>query len=72
MHVLKGCRLSKLTLQVAQQQHLFHTQAAAEAACIYEGIINNFARPLYDKTPYHTCPFTRQMWVNDLLAGHPK
>ncbi|KAF8580981.1 hypothetical protein K439DRAFT_1517570 [Ramaria rubella] len=70
-HVLKGCRLSKLALQVAQQ-HLFRTQAATAASCIYDGIINNFAKPLYDKIPYHTCPFTGQMWVNDLLAGHPE
>ena len=31
-----------------------------------------YARPLYDKTPYHTSALTRAAWVQELLTGHPE
>lgn len=31
-----------------------------------------FAKPLFDKTPYHTSILTGEGWVLKLLNGHPK
>lgn len=31
-----------------------------------------YARPLYDKTPYHTSALTGEAWVQELLTGHPE
>jgi hypothetical protein len=31
-----------------------------------------YARPLYDKTPYHTSALTGEVWVQELLTGHPE
>ena len=31
-----------------------------------------FAKPLFDKTPYHTSILTGEGWVLELLNGHPK
>ena len=30
------------------------------------------AKPLFDKTPYHTSILTGEGWVLELLNGHPK
>jgi hypothetical protein len=31
-----------------------------------------FAKPLFNKTPYHTSILTGEGWVLELLNGHPK
>ena len=31
-----------------------------------------YSIPFYNKTPYHTCPFTGLHWVDDLMGGHPE
>jgi hypothetical protein len=31
-----------------------------------------YARPLHDKTPYHTSALTGEAWVQELLTGHPE
>ena len=31
-----------------------------------------YATRLYDKTPYHTSALTGEMWVLELINGHPE
>ncbi|KAF8812762.1 hypothetical protein BYT27DRAFT_7082953 [Phlegmacium glaucopus] len=42
----------------------FVVNAVACAAQIYAG-------SFYDKTPYHTSALTGEMWVAELMSGHP-
>ena len=47
-----------------------------EIAAVFMGLVMKltltYLAPLYDKTPYHTSALTGEMWVLELINGHPE
>ena len=47
-----------------------------DIAIIFVGLVMentlSYARTLYDKTPYHTSALMGEMWVLELINGHPE
>ena len=47
-----------------------------DIAAIFVGLVMehtvSYARTLYDKTPYHTSALKGEMWVLELINGHPE
>ena len=47
-----------------------------DISAIFVGLIMEhvvfYARTLYDKTPYHTSSLMGEMWVLELINGHPE
>jgi len=54
------CKLQPIILAAAIFVHTLISSAIA------------FAKPLFDKRPYHTSILTGEGWVLELLNGHPK
>jgi len=53
-------------------KHRLRNRAAGVVINIIVAAAQMYAGPLYNKTPYHTSILTGEMWVQELIAGHPK
>lgn len=52
-------------------QRGLRNRAAGIVVSIIVAAAQMYAEPLYSKIPYHTSLLTGEMWVQELLAGHP-
>ena len=56
---------------ISQSQSQSTDDQVIDITLVMKGVVL-YGTSMYDKTPYHTSALMGEMWVTELLCGHPE